>query len=818
MKKSFVTALLGSAALVCGVPAFAQEAPAADTSEAAPAADAAPTNVGLADIVVTAQRREEALQNVPVAVTALGADQLDQLRVTNVKNLAGIAPNLQINTQGLQSSPTIIIRGIASGTSNNAVDPKVGIYLDGVYIGRTVGSVFDLADIERVEVLRGPQGTLFGRNATSGAINLVTATPSGEWGLKATGSYGNYDAWRGKVTLDLPAFGPLSIKLAYLHDEIRGDVKNLIGGETIDLSLRDPTFGTLRFADRLGGRNIDGGQIAARIDASDSLKIDYRFDYTDARTVGRAVQSFGVEPASAGLFDPIIAFQGPVPLGGGVVYPGTGGISNITTAGPLSAVANASSVEHVVTQGHSLTLNWDVTDDLTVKSITAYRKFRQDPNIYDLGATGGLLFTPVQLVTLLTADPTDPGSLAPIFDPTNQPGPNDRLFGLLTARSTKQRQFSQEVQFQLTRDSWELTAGVFYFHEKTPATDILGIFQPVVDGVVIPFLDSTFGSGVTKTVAINDSMAAYGQLTWHVTDTFDLTGGLRYTIDDRETKILAIAGGQGGQLGVGDYKASFEKLNFTAIATWRPNDDITAYGKISSGYVAGGILSGIPYDPETLVAYEVGLKSKFWDNRIRANVALFYSDYKDLQTQNFIDGVQFFSNAGKASIKGFEAEVDVVPVRGLTFSGNLGYTDFNYKEFILAGRDVADVAGTTYASKWTGRISAQYDAPEFSMGGHAFARLEGRYKSKAPLVATPYVDADGNPVPLEAYRYTPSYWLVDGRIGVADLPLGGVEASISLFGQNLLDEDYNPFGAPVSMLVTSYERGRTYGVELGVRF
>ncbi|ARS28873.1 TonB-dependent receptor [Sphingomonas sp. KC8] len=823
MRKSFVTALLGSAAFFGSVPAMAQQTSGASEQ------------IGIADIVVTAQRREEALQNVPVAVTAIGSEQLDQLRVTNVKNLAGIAPNLQINTQGLQSNPTIIIRGIASGTSNNAVDPKVGIYLDGVYIGRTVGSVFDLADIERVEVLRGPQGTLFGRNATSGAISLVTAAPKGEWGLKATGSYGNYDAWRGKLTLDLPALGPLAVKVSYLHDQIDGDVTNLIGGRVIDLSQRDPSFKPQTLAKKLGGRNIDGVQVAARINASDALTVDYRFDYTDARAVGRAVQSFGpLQDASGQLLGPIVNLQ---------AVPGIGGITNVSNS-RLSAVANGSSTEHVVTQGHSLTFNWDVSDVLTVKSITAYRKFKQDPNIYDLAASGGLKFTLGQLRSLLL----DGG--ATLFDPANLPQANDSFYSLLTSRSTSQKQFSQEMQFQITHDAWELTAGAFYFHENSPATDVLGIFQPVANGVVLnmsniglipnlpvgqlpfdlngdgvvdqndfnPSLDSTFGSGVTRTVAINDSMAVYGQATWHVTDRFDLTGGLRYTIDDRQTNIYEIAGAQGGALGVGKYKTTNKKLNFTAIATFRPTDDITAYAKASSGYVAGGILSGIPYKPESLTAYEIGLKTKLWDNRVRANFAAFYSDYKDLQTQNFINGRQFFDNAGKASIKGFEAEIDVIPVRGLTLSGNLGFTDFNYKTFILNNVDVASFARTTYSSKWTGRISGQYDTPEFGGGGNGFARLEGRYKSKAPLVSTPIRDLTGTISSLEDHAFTKAYWLVDGRIGVANIPLGGVETSISLFGQNLFDVDYNPFGAPVLSLTTTFERGRTYGIEAGIRF
>lgn len=789
----------------------AGEAPVSSTP--APVSETAPPaqpdgRSGLTDIVVTAQRREESLQRVPVAVTAIGTEQLDQLRVTNVRNLAGIAPSLQINQQGLSSNSTIIIRGIASGTSNNAVDPKVGIYIDGVYVGRTVGSIFDLADIQRVEVLRGPQGTLFGRNATSGAISLVSAPPKGEWGLRATGSYGNYDAIRGKAVLDLPAFGPFSVKLAYLHDEIDGDYTNLIGGRTIDLSRRDPSFDEpLRYARKLGKRNTDGAQVAIRGDF-DNIIADYRFDYSDARSTGRPIQSFGVIPDSSGqLLSPIVALQ-----------PLLGGVTNLSTTRIRGAVANATSEEHVVTQGHSLTLTLSANDQLTVKSITAFRKFRQDPNIFDLAGTGGLRFTQAQLGALLTPGLTPAQIQGALFSPANLPGANDSFFSLLTARATKQRQFSQEIQFQVDEDNYELTAGLFYFHERSPASDVLGILEPVPNGVVTPsFFDQIFGSGTTRTLSINNSMAGYAQLTWHLSDTIDLTGGLRGTIDDRELQIFEVAGGQGAELGVGRYKASYDKLTYTAIATWRPNTDTTLYGKISTGYVSGGILSGIPYDPETLTSYELGAKTQLFDNRLRFNVAGYYSDYKDLQTQNFINGRQFFDNAGKASIKGFEVEAEAVPVPGLTLSGNVGFSDLNYKTFILNGQEVADFARTTYNSRWTGRAAAQYDAPEFSNGARLQGRVEGRYRSAYYLTSTPLVNLAGQEV-FEASNRRPGFWLLDARAGLVDLPLGGSRVSFSVFGQNLLDKQPASFGAPVLSLTGSFDRGRTYGVEVGYAF
>ena len=800
--------LLRGTILAAGALAFAPLAHAEENA-AEEQAETTGQSASVQEIIVTAQRREESLQKVPVAVTAIGTEQLEALRVTSVRNLAGLAPSLQFNAQGQQSNPTIIIRGVASGTSSNSVDPKVGMYIDGVYIGRAVGSLLDFSDIQRVEVLRGPQGTLFGRNATSGAISIVTAAPKGEWGVRATGSYGNYDAFRGKVSLDLPQIGPFSIRLSYLHDQIDGDVTNTMGGKGLNIALRAPEFGTQRFVNKLGYRNVDGGQIAVRGEFG-ALIADYRFDYTDTRASGRAMQSLGVIPDASGqLLGPIVALQ-----------PFFGGTTNEGLNGPLSSVAAATSEEHVVTQGHSLTLTLDASDNFTVKSISAYRKFRQDPVIFDLGSAGGMRFTFQQLGAFLTPGLTPQQIQAILFNPANAPGPNDYFFPLLSARATRQEQFSQELQFQLSNDSYQLTAGLFYFHEKSPGTEVLGILSPTPSATIVPSpLDNIFGSGITRTEGINDSMAGYAQLTWHLSDTFDLTGGLRGTIDDRELKIFVISGAQGGSLGVGDYKATYKKLTWTGIATWRPTEQTTLFAKVATGYVSGGILSGIPYRPENLTSYELGAKTQFLDNKVRLNVAAYYNDYKDLQTQNFINGRQFFDNAGKAKIKGFEAELDVVPVAGLNLSGSVSYTDFNYKQFILNGQDVAAFARPTYFSKWTGRAAASYNSPDFSSsGGHVTALIEGRYRSTYYLTSTPLRDLLTNQPVLEDRNRQPAYWLVNGRLGVADVGLGGAKVSLSVFGDNIFNKRYISFGAPVLLFTGSYERGRTYGVELGVNF
>jgi len=811
MRKSILGLFLAGTSALCAVPAFAQESGTG----------------GLKEIVVTAQRREENLQKVPVAVTAIGADDLAQMRVTNIKDLTGLAPNLTLNTQGLQSNPTVTIRGVTSGVSNNAVDPKVGIYLDGVYIGRTVGSIFDLADIARVEVLRGPQGTLFGRNATGGALSLTSALPKGEFAVKGSLSAGNDDARRAKISVDLPQVGPFSARVSYLHDEIEGDVKNSLAGETIDLRPRAPEWPVFRFTDRLGSRNVDGVQVAIRGDF-DKLTADYRFDYTDSNNTGRAAQNLGIIPtdSTAGLVGGLWALT---PLFGGTAN---------QSVDRLKTVAAGTSEEHVETWGHSLTLEYKLNEAVKLKSISAFRGFEQDPNIYDLGATGGIRFSATQLGVPAIPAFGIPGSgflagdLATVFG--NPPGPHDYTYALLTSRSTKQKQFTQELQVQVSQEKYDLTAGIFYFHENSPATDVLGIIQPISNGVVVvnPLMDAIFGSGTSRSRAKNDSTAGYVQGTYHITDQWDVTAGMRYTEDEREVNISEVAFAQGAAVPIGDYNFKFNKTNYNVVLAYKPSSNITAYAKVSTGYVAGGLLSGIPYNPETLTSYELGLKSQLFDNRLRANLAIFYSDYKDLQIQNFVNGAQTFENAGKAALSGFELELMALPMEGLTLDANVGYTDTDYKKFLTTDPrlplsplgagvigDVADIAESTYKSDWTLRFGVQYEAPKFSNGMYPYIRADANWRSEYPLTALPIYSFAGGPIdPLNDERVREAYWLLNGRIGLADIPVGRGKTSLSIFGNNILDEDYIDFGTPVLALQGQYARGATYGVELGFEF
>ncbi|TZG29563.1 TonB-dependent receptor [Sphingomonas montanisoli] len=796
--RASIAPLFAGISILAATPALAQSTTTTTTTTTtAPAAEADQAE-GLQDIVVTAQRREESLQKVPVAVTAVTNAQLTDLRITSIRNLSVLAPGLQIVTQGRQTVPTVAIRGINSGSTIVAVDPKVGIYVDGVYIGRVVGSVFEVAELDRVEVLRGPQGTLFGRNATGGAISLVTAAPTGEFGVRGTVSYGNYDAKRAKVSLDLPQFGPFSVRISYLHDDIKGDVRNLIGGQSFDISAVVPKFGKIKAANRLGGRNVDGALLSVRGDFG-AVQADYRFDYTDSRSVGRVQQSYGVLPTDTlgRLVAPILALQ-----------PLYGGITNVSTT-PLDAVANASSVDHIKTQGHSLTLQAEATDWLSLKSITSFRKLDQSPSSFDLAASGGLLFSRAQLLGLVT------GNAAAITNPANRPGPNDHFFSLFNVYENHQKQWSQESQATITTDAFNLIAGVFYFHEQNPTTNFLASLASFTNNVFTPISPVP---PITRLSTDNDAWAFYAQGTWHVTDQFDLTGGIRYSLDDRRTNIFQLSGAQQGAIGVGNFRATFDRINWAGIATWRPTDEIMAYAKVSTAYVSGGIYAGARFDPEDLTAYELGLKAKLLDNRLRANFSVYQNDYKDLQTQVFANGVSIIANAGKARIKGAEAEIEFVPVRGLTLSGNMAYTDFKYLRYVLGGVDVAAIARPPFNSKWTGRASIGYKGPEFGSGAHPIARLDASYRSKTQLGPLAVLDTNGQRAAVDQFNTASGYWLVDGRLGIADLPVSNGTIGISAFGANLLNEKYTGYGANIAQLVRGVERGRTYGVEVGFKF
>lgn len=245
----------------------------------APTASEGSNRSGLQEIVVTAQRREQRLQDVPIAITAITQKQLEGNRVVTVNDLSGLAPNVTARASaGGSQIPSFTARGVTSYGVVPGSDKEFSIYLDGVYLGSS-RSLFDLPDIERIEVLRGPQGTLFGRNATAGAVSVVTRDPAGSFGVHQDLTVGNYEQLRTRTTIDTPSFGPFSAYASYVHDERRGDIRNLGAGTRWDRSGPETGQGVQYSPRYLGNKNNEQVFAALKFEPSDTFKAVYKFDY-----------------------------------------------------------------------------------------------------------------------------------------------------------------------------------------------------------------------------------------------------------------------------------------------------------------------------------------------------------------------------------------------------------------------------------------------------------------------------------------------------------------------------------------------------------
>src|SRR5690606_22676840 len=236
---------------------------------------------GLEDIVVTAQKREQSLQDVPVAVTAVTETFMQANRIQNVVDLSAVTPNLNIRVAAAGGAlPTVVLRGVLSYGVAPGSDKQVPMYIDGVYMGNAFGTQFEMADVERIEVLRGPQGTLFGRNATAGAISINTKKPSGELSLRQEFTYGNFDQLRSRTRIELPAAGPIKTAFSYTHSERRGEIRNLGAGTTWDFTAAG--YGKLTAPKWLGSDNTDAYSIAVLFEPDNSdFSLLYKFDRTD---------------------------------------------------------------------------------------------------------------------------------------------------------------------------------------------------------------------------------------------------------------------------------------------------------------------------------------------------------------------------------------------------------------------------------------------------------------------------------------------------------------------------------------------------------
>jgi iron complex outermembrane recepter protein len=772
LRRGWMLAGVAAAALTPGL-AFGQAAGAAQ----APAA--APTGAELSEVVVTARRRSESLQTVPVAVTALSGEFLERQNMIDVTALPQLAPNLSILQQsGSPTAASVFIRGIGNQEPSAVAEQGVGIYLDGVYIARSAGALFDLVDLERVEVLRGPQGTLFGRNTVGGAVQLVSRKPADEFHAEGKAGFGTDRDWfvRGRVDTGYIAGSKVKASLSAQHHERDGYVNNRLRPDD-----EDP-----------GALEADALFLGIQADL-DPVTINYSFDYNKRRAYPDYAQTVVATP------DIINYFSQSESLGGAPFILSPGRLSQGLQTGFIDREGRDRADGRAEISGHSLTVTYDHSDALVLKSITAYRRFFQD-TILTLTGQGDL-----RGVVL------DPVTFAPSVAPV----------ALYTGNNAPQRQwqFSQELQALGSVGQFDYVLGGYYFHEKASEFNrqfLTFVLPGGMAGLNLTPVQAFGGKTISK--------AAFGQLTWKPAmfeERLELTGGLRYTEDEKTLNI-------GGDVPVPvEGRVKFTDTSWLFSANYQFTPTIMAYGRVSTGYRSGGInpRSSVlnTFEPEKALAYEAGFKSELFDRRLRLNVSAFLTDYDDLQIQQFAAGsggaTSLIVNAGKVQFRGVEAEFTALPAEGVSIDGSVGYTDPEFETYLFRDPvtntliNVGEEARMPQSAKFNAHLGAQYERP---VNGATFtARADYAYRSEIYFFSLDRV----NPFNREI-RSRPDHNL-KARLSLSDIEFQGGILEVGVWGDNLTDQENIAFAIDWGGLgfgTASFKRPRSAGIDVKLSF
>jgi iron complex outermembrane receptor protein len=739
-----------AAVLIATGPAYAQSA--ADQSAASEGGSSSEVSDGqLDEIVVTARFREERLQDTPLAITAVTGEALADRSIGNVQQMGSVVPNAFITpgAAAVGATPTVSLRGVFQADFNFAFEPGVAIYVDDVYHSTLMGSAMDLMDLERVEVLRGPQGTLFGKNTLGGAIRLQSKTPQGDDSGSIEVAYGSFNRLDLKGSFDFSIVpDQLFMRVSgvsrrvdgyqkildYTCDMLQRGTPQLAGygdgyglsgaavaaGSAADLAAALPSV-IVPTADlatmtnqannqscslgRTGGESLNAGRAMLRYLAGDKLEINLAVDYTnDHRDVNPDTLIQVINPILSSRTAPPDFFMSVVRdqllADYGLVYddrfvpsdPYTTYASNRDLATGRSQ-PNTASVESWGVQGK---VDYKFNDDLKAKLILAHRRynsqFSHDSDVSPLG------------------------------------------FGL-NGNDIQHRQTTAEFQFlgQAFGGKFDWTVGGFYLDGESH----LG---GAIDYVVLHFLQND--------TYLDESRSAFAHGALHLSDAFNITGGVRYTNNRKTFTFDHIGSG----FPVLTQSATTERVDWTISMDYKISPDVLVYGSIATGFRPRSInprpltpRQFAPIPGENLTSYEIGTKGDYFDHRLRVNLAAFYSDYNShLRQLNGFECVGanvdvvfdpancpagsapftwFFYVGEKAKIYGAEAEVTIEPVRDLLINGTLGYNEF---ESTGTGPAFFDPSNRVQP-KLNASAGIQYSFP--APGGRLTPRLDWRYQS-----------------------------------------------------------------------------------------
>lgn len=748
--------------ILCTALAVASSSIAATVSAATVSPIATAQQLALEEIVVTARKREENLQDVGLSVSAMSGTEIERTFARDIKDLAFISPNLIIDdtSQGPGGNAAIYIRGIGVADVEKNFEPAVGVTIDGLFIGANSGAILRSIDLASVEVLRGPQGTLFGRNTIGGTINVERTKPTGELGGKFRAGYGDYDNYWLDGVLNFGITDNLAVKLsAAKNDQQEGYFTNVNNG------------------DDEGAVDYQSYGINLLWNASETLEFEYTYqDEETDQDVPPLVNMAQPDTLFCSAFG-LCAESVTTPSSGDRYkvttlrfQPPTASLSPAPDQIVTSAVADLISNNDPATfdaETHIFEARWDVSDALRVNYI--YGSFETEETIVSNWTSEAVM-----------------------------------LFG--TDRPAEYEQQSHELR--LTYDAGNALNFVVgaYFWESEYDIRLRSWITFVVPGTVLDIPQNTHQE--------TDSKALFFEADYELNDRWILTLGGRYTEDEKLSE-------QRGNLSTAadDPSAKWDKFTPKAGVRYRINEDAMIYATYSRGYRSGGFngrvdelaSATIPYNPETVDNYELGFKSEWANGSVRVNGALFYMDYKDKQEEIGLPSegatgqrISVF-NAANATMQGAELELQAIITDRLSVRANLGYLDSQYDDFtFFDGFGIVDNSGLEFrrAPEFTGALDATY---EWQIGaGQAWVRGSYHFLGKH------FIEQTNRPE------------LANDDQHIIDLSVNYAvnRVIISLFGRNLTEEDGWAHGLNVSGLwaYAAPRAPRTWGAEVTYNF
>ena len=762
--------------------------PTAVMAQASSSEDSNARAVSDGDIVVTAQRREQALQDVPLAVSAISSEQLENRNITGLSDIStGVVPGLQVAPfAGSNSTLLIGARGVVPlDPSQGTQELPVPLYIDGVPLGRAQGLGLELIDPERIEFLRGPQGQLFGRNAQGGAVQFVSRRPSGEFGFDARAQLGNYGLDSQRLRVDLPEFANIRLQ------------------GTIARTQRDPFTrnpGPQIYSAQRGWNYIDslGFRIAAEWSPSEALRVNYAYDNADIDDGQGYLQYVPVDIRGRPAASPQAAFNGKYP--------------KVAFAPTFHEGFNTKS------SGHGLTIQYEASDAITLKSITSYRETSRN-------GSGNL------------------GAGLPVGGSST---------GYLTTSAREdldQNQTYQEIQFLGSWDNLDVTVGATYFNEQVedqrrsfisgPGLNLPGLgIQPASLANCRGLL--TCLTARSEQNAETDSYGIYGQITYIpsiLDERLELTAGVRYTDDSKVGVRTYIA-----PLALPPYTATSPTGALPPIARfdekrWDPafvvkynfTENVNGYFRFATGYRGGGVsvrsLGFTPYGAEETESLELGMKGRFFDNRLTLNVAAYQNDTKNQQLSFFESPLTNPSLTTTLNtplpfkVKGVEVEASFRVVDGLNLSGTYSRTDarelFEFDNPLTVAVDPLRFY-SSQVPKNAGNVAIDYMT---DMGS-----TELRFHMDYSFASSHHITGSGQAVAGFGPTYvrpTTKTSILNGRLSIGEIDVGPTQAEIAVFGKNILDETNFNFGFDGAASGGGFgffvQTPRTYGLELRVK-